>query len=468
MNKRKYLIVVCLISALGGFLFGYDTAVISGTITFVSAQFTMDSLLEGWFVGSALLGCIIGVSFAGVLADRFGRKRVLLLSALLFGLSAIGCTVPTTLTQLVVYRLIGGLGVGMASILSPLYISEISPPEIRGRMVSLYQFAITIGILCAYFANAQLLTISLSTTFEEGGLWRWIVVDEVWRAMFGAEAIPALLFFAFLFLVPESPRWLMATNRQSKAQDVLLRFVDMQTAQKEMEDIRQVLAKEHGTWGQLFQPGIRLALLIGVSLGLLSQFTGINAIIYYGPRIFESAGFGVGGSLGGQVLIGVVNVLFTLIAIWKIDQLGRRALLMAGCTGMMVSHIVIGTLFYTGHSDGMLLMVFVLCFTASFSFSYGPVVWTLLSEIFPTSIRGRAMSIATLSIWVGTYLVGQLVPWLFENITTQGTFWLFAGMCIPAILIVWKLVPETKGRTLEEIEQYWLERESGHSRYQPM
>jgi len=460
MTKKRYLLVVCLISTLGGFLFGYDTAVISGTITFVSAQFAMDSLLEGWFVGSALLGCVIGVSFAGILADRFGRKKVLLLSALLFGLSAIGCTVPTTLTELIVYRLIGGLGVGMASMLSPLYISEISPPETRGRMVSLYQFAITVGILCAYFANAQLLSISQATIYAGMGFWKWILVDEVWRVMFGAEVIPTLLFFGFLFFVPESPRWLMATDRQSRAQEILLRFVDRETAQKEMEDIRQVLAQEQGTWTQLFQPGIRLALLIGISLGLLSQFTGINAIIYYGPRIFESAGFGVEGSLGGQVLIGAVNVLFTLIAIWKIDQLGRRALLIAGCTGMMASHIAIGLLFYTGHSDGILLMVFVLCFTASFSFSYGPVVWTLLSEIFPTSIRGRAMSIATLSIWLGTYLVGQLVPWLFENITTQGTFWLFAIMCVPAILIVWKLVPETKGRTLEEIERYWLESET--------
>jgi len=460
MNKRRYLILVCLISALGGFLFGYDTAVISGTITFVAGQFDMDPLLEGWFVGSALLGCVIGVSFAGILADRFGRKNVLLLSALLFGLSAVGCTIPTTLTQLIVYRLVGGLGVGIASMLSPLYISEISPPGIRGRMVSLYQFAITVGILCAYFANAQLLSLSQSAVFDGIGLWRWIIAEEVWRIMFGAEAIPALLFLGLLFLVPESPRWLMAREREARAREVLLRFVDEKTAQGEMEDIRDVLAKEQGTWTGLFQPGTRFALLIGVSLGLLSQFTGINAIIYYGPRIFESAGFGVGGSLGGQVVIGVVNVLFTLIAIWKIDHLGRRPLLLAGCVGMMVSHIAIGLLFYTGHSDGILLLVFVLSFIAFFAFSYGPVVWTLLSEIFPTSIRGRAMSVATLSIWVGTYLVGQLVPLLFESITTQGTFWLFAAMCIPAILIVWRLVPETKGRTLEDIERHWLERES--------
>ncbi|MCK5572356.1 MAG: sugar porter family MFS transporter, partial [Bacteroidetes bacterium] len=382
--------------------------------------------------------------------------RVLHLSALLFGFSAIGCAIPTTLTQLILYRLAGGLGVGIASMLSPLYISEISPPEIRGRMVSLYQFAITIGILCAYFANAQLLSLSQSVSFGESGLLKWIVTDEVWRVMFGAEAIPALLFFLLLFLVPESPRWLMAFNKERKANEVLLRFVDPSTAQKEIEDIRHVLTEEQGSWRQLLQPGIRLALLIGVSLAILSQFTGINAIIYYGPRIFESAGFDIGGSLGGQVIIGVVNVLFTLIAIWKIDQLGRRALLIIGCSGMMGSHIAIGLLFATGYSNGILLLLFILCFIAFFAFSYGPVIWTLLSEIYPTNIRGRAMSIATLSLWTGTYAVGQLNPWLFENITTQGTFWLFAGMCVPAILIVWKLVPETKGKTLEEIERNWM------------
>jgi sugar porter (SP) family MFS transporter len=250
----------------------------------------------------------------------------------------------------------------------------------------------------------------------------------------------------------------MANNKERRANEVLLRFVDTSTAQKEIQDIRQVLAEEQGSWRQLLQPGIRLALLIGVSLAILSQLTGINAIIYYGPRILESAGFDIGGSLGGQVIIGAVSVLFTLIAIWKIDQLGRRVLLILGCSGMMASHILIGLLFATGSSNGALLLVFMLCFIAFFAFSYGPVIWTLLSEIYPTNIRGRAMSIATLSLWTGTYAVGQLVPWLFENITTQGTFWLFAGMCVPAMYIVWKLVPETKGRTLEEIERYWLDR----------
>ena len=462
MNKKYYLLFVCLVSTLGGFLFGYDTAVISGTLTFVRAQFLMDSLLEGWFVGSALLGCVIGVSLTGIVADFFGRKKTLFLSAILLGLSAYGCMISGTLTTLIIFRLVGGIGVGIASMLSPLYISEISPPESRGRMVSLYQFAITIGILSAYLANSKLLSFGELYSFHKESFFYFIFTDQVWRSMFGAETVPAILFFAFLFFVPESPRWLMTRNKQERATRVLLKFVDPKTAAREINDIKHVLAEESGDWRDIFRPGMRLALFIGVSLAVLSQLTGINAIIYYGPKIFESAGFSTGGSLGGQVIIGLINVLFTLIAIWKIDQLGRRLLLLIGCAGMMVSHIAIGFLFFSGSSSGLLLLIFMLSFIAFFAFSYGPVIWTLLSEIYPTNVRGRAMSIATFSLWTGTYVIGQMVPWMFENLQTFGTFWLFALMCIPALYIVFKLTPETKGKTLEEIERYWLERRRGN------
>jgi SP family arabinose:H+ symporter-like MFS transporter len=456
VNKRTYLVAICLISTLGGFLFGYDTAVISGSLTFVRTQFQMSPLLEGWFVGSALLGCVIGVAFAGVMADWVGRKRSLLVSAVLLLISAVGCMVAGDLTILILYRLIGGLGVGVASMLSPLFISEIAWPRIRGRMVSLYQFAITVGILAAYFANAQLLTLGATSTFADGGLLSWILTAEVWRGMFGAEAVPALGFLLLLFFVPESPRWLMVRKREGEAREVLNRFMDGDEARKEIHDIRIVLSQETPSWRQLLAPGIRGAILIGMALAILSQFSGINSIIYYGPRIFESAGFGVGGSLNGQVIIGVVNVLFTLIAIWKIDQLGRRVLLITGCLGMMAAHVVIGMLFYLGHTEGVLLMIFISLFIAFFAFSYGPVIWTLLSELYPTSVRGRAMSIATLTLWVGTFIIGQTVPWMLEHLRPSGTFWIFSVMLVPAILITWKLVPETKGRTLEEIEQYWL------------
>ncbi len=451
-----YLALVCFISALGGFLFGYDTAVISGTVGFVKKQFLLSAVTEGWFVGSALLGCIIGVSFAGFLGDKFGRKRVLLLSAVLFAVSAIGCTLVQTQFFLIIYRLIGGLGVGIASMLSPLYISEISSPKLRGRMVTFYQFAITIGILCAYFANSLILKISgLFADAGTNGFLRWIMKDEVWRGMFGTEIIPAALFFILLFLVPESPRWLTSRGRSDEAELILARVSDKETAKREIVEIKETLEEKTGSIKQLFRPGLRLALFIGVSLAVLSQLTGINAIIYYGPRIFESAGFGVADSLDSQVIIGVINVLFTLIALWKIDKFGRRPLLITGVSGMLISLVCIGFFFASGMSEGILLLIFILLYISCFAFSFGPVVWTLLSEIYPTNIRGRAMSIATFSLWIGTFIIGQTVPWFLENIKPAGTFWLFAVMCVPAILITWKLVPETKGKSLEQIEKFW-------------
>jgi MFS transporter, SP family, arabinose:H+ symporter len=458
MKKNNYLITICLISTLGGFLFGYDTAVISGTLTFVRTQFNMSSLMEGWFVGSALLGCVAGVAFAGILADRYGRKITLIISSIFLLVSAVGCMLCLSLTELIIYRLIGGIGVGVASMLSPLYISEISRPGIRGRMVALYQFAITIGIVAAYLANSQILQHSHRFVSDTGGIFCWVMYSEVWRGMFGSEALPGAVFLLLLFFIPESPRWLMAKKRESEARKVLNRVVSPEMADSLILEIKKVLEKETGSWKQLLMPGIRLALFIGVVLAILSQFSGINAIIYYGPKIFEAAGFGVGGSLDSQVIIGIVNVLFTLVAIWKIDSFGRKGLLIVGCIGMIIAHICIGIIFYTGNTTGMLLMIFIPFFIACFAFSYGPVIWTLLAEMYPTSIRGRAMSIATLSLWIGTYIIGQLVPWMLEVLHTYGTFWIFSVMLLPAIWITWKLVPETKGKSLEEIEGYWLEK----------
>ena len=458
MGNNKSVWTISLIAALGGFLFGFDTAVISGTIGFVKAQFMLDVVAEGWFVGSALLGCIVGVTFTGILSDAFGRKQILFLSAVLFSVSAIGCMLSPTQSTLILYRLLGGMGVGVASILSPLYISEITPPDFRGRFVSLYQFAITIGILCAYFSNVMILSVGKNGLFLGEGFLHRIFVQDAWRAMFGAEIIPALIFFILLFFVPRSPRWLAAKGYNEKAKMVLTRVAGIKGAEQQMKEIREALSLETGSLRQLFQPGLRLALFIGVTLAVLSQLTGINAIIYYGPRIFERAGFGVGRALNSQVIIGTINVLFTIIAIWKIDRLGRRPLLIAGSLGMMFFHVIIGFLFLTGQETSILLLISIMCFIAFFAFSFGPVVWTLLSEIYPTHIRGRAVSIATLSLWMGTYIIGQSVPWMLENLGPQGTFWLFALMCLPAILITWKLAPETKGKSLEQIEMYWMKK----------
>ena len=461
---NRYVNALAIIASLGGFLFGYDTAVISGTINFVTSQFQLDAAGTGWYVSSALLGCILGVSVAGVLSDKYGRKKLLILSALFFGVSAVGCAFTVGFTDLVIYRLIGGLGIGVASMLSPLYISELSPSHKRGRLVTLYQFAITVGILCSYFSNAYLLRLSHGE-FLAGttGLMNKIMVSEVWRIMLGTSVVPALLFLFLLLFVPESPRWLTIKGNEPAALDVLKKIVSDSEAQKEINDIKSNLQQETGGLGILFKGGFKLAMIIGISLAFLTQVSGINAIIYYGPRILEEAGLPIADALGGQVVIGLVNVLFTLIAIWKIDRLGRKPLLLAGVIGIISSLVIIGSLFYFNSPNTYLLLIFILLFIACFAFSYGPVVWVLLSEIFPAKIRGKAMSLATFSLWIGTALVGQLTPVFLEKLKPAGTFWLFALVTAPALYLAIKIIPETKGKSLEEIERYWLNRKSKKS-----
>ena len=455
-NNKAYLLFITLAAALGGFLFGYDTAVISGTIGLVKSQFGLNTVMEGWFVSSALVGCITGVAFAGELSDRFGRKRSLIFSGLMFSISVVGCALSASNTELIIFRMIGGIGVGVASMLSPMYISEVSPARIRGRMVALYQFAITVGILTAYFANSIMLNLSESITgLDPSGIWHKLLVVEVWRGMFATELIPALFFFLIMFFVPASPRWLVSKDRKEEAGRILERINDKEFAQRELASIQEAVGKEEkGSWATLFKKGTRVALFAGMGLALLSQFTGINAIIYYGPRIMEEAGLQLSDALGGQVIIGIVNVLATVVAILRIDKFGRKRLMQGGITGMFFSLVVVGVLFLTGHTQGILLLIFILTFIASFAIGYGPVIWVLLAEIYPTRVRGRAMSVATLSVWVGAATVGQVVPWMLEVLSPAITFFIFALCCIPVPLIL-KKIPETKGLSLEEIENIW-------------
>ncbi len=454
---KNNITFLALIAALGGFLFGYDTAIISGTIGLVKAQFGLNTVMEGWYVSSALLGTILGVSMAGVLSDKYGRKNILIISGMFFALSAIGCAVSGSFNGLVIYRIFGGIGVGIASMLSPLYISEIAPAKNRGRLVALYQLAITLGILFAYFANAYLLELSKSEKLVESiGMTNKIFVSEFWRAMLGSEIIPAIVFLMLLFIIPKSPRWLTMKGKKEQAKSILLRFVGEKEANEEIRHVETVLSKESGGIKMVFSGPFKLAMVIGISLAVLSQISGINAIIYYGPRILEAGGLQLGEALGGQVVIGIVNVLFTFIALWKIDDLGRKPLLIYGVIGIMVSLIIIGFLFYFEIDNTYLLMTFILTFIACFAFSFGPVLWVLLSEIYPLKIRGAAMSVATMAVWVGTTFVGQMTPWFLENLKPYGTFWFFAACMIPAIYLAVKVLPETKGKTLEEIEDYWL------------
>ncbi|MHB8898740.1 MAG: sugar porter family MFS transporter [Thermoguttaceae bacterium] len=454
-GSRVFLAVICVVAALGGFLFGFDTAVISGCVGFLQDQFSLTAWTKGYVVSSALIGCICGAAVAGWLSDRFGRRSMLMLSAVLFFVSAVGCTVPPGIGTLVAARWIGGLGIGIASMLSPLYISEISPPAVRGALVAMYQLAITVGILVAYFSNAAIVALGQSAGLDSDGFLHWVVVAEPWRAMLGAEAIPSAAFLLLLFAVPESPRWLFQRGEEDKARRILARVSGADAAEREVEEIRATLAQEEGRLDELLTPAYRGALWIGILLPLFSQVSGINAIIYYGPDLLEKAGFRLGESLGGQVIVGIVNSVFTLIAIFFVDRVGRRPLILFGTAGLVISLAWIGLSFWFQVTSGWLVLAPILMFIACFAFSLGPLPWIIISEIFPTRIRGRAMSVGTFTIWAGCLAVAQTFPWLLERLGPSPTFWLYAVLVFPAIPVTLFMLPETKGRTLEEIEQSW-------------
>ena len=456
----SYLLFLSVVAALGGFLFGYDAAVISGTVSQVTSQFQLDEIHVGWFVGCALIGSIIGVLMAGKLSDKWGRKLTMIVAALFFSVSGLACALVNNFESLVIARMLGGIGIGIVSIVSPLYISEISIAEYRGRLVSLYQLAVTIGFLGAYLANFQLLHFSQSGAELGSLLMQKIFVSEVWRAMLGFSGIPAILFLVILFIIPESPRWLIVQGEESKASSVLGKIYKSMTDVKEQIEATKsvLLSEEKSNWRFLLQPGIRKAVLIGAAIAILGQFMGVNAVLYYGPSIFENAGLSGGDALFSQVLVGVVNAVTTVIAVFIIDKVGRKKLVYYGVSGMVLSLLLVGFYFRFSESMGLpntFLLFFFLFYVFCCAISISAVIFVLLSEMYPTRVRGMAMSIAGLALWVGTYLIGQLTPWMLENLTPSGTFWLFAFMCLPYMWIVWKLIPETTGKSLEEIERYW-------------
>lgn len=458
-----YMLFLSLVAALGGFLFGYDTAVISGTIGDVAGQFGLDTMQQGWYVGCALIGSIAGVSVAGILSDRLGRKPSMILSAILFTASAVGCMVCGDFNQLVIYRIIGGIGIGIVSIVSPLYISEMAVAEWRGRLVSLYQLAVTVGFLGAYLVNYGLLSYSVGHAGEtDGGIMGIVFVNQVWRGMLGMETVPAMLFFLIIFMIPESPRWLLVKGERGRAMLILDRiYTEPSAAVRQADETEAVLGHEtKSDWRMLLRPGIFKAVIVGVCIAMLGQFMGVNAVLYYGPSIFEQAGLSGGDSLMYQVLVGLVNTLTTVLALLIIDKVGRKKLVYYGVIGMIVSLLMIAFYFNHGASMGIssiFLLVFFLAYVFCCAVSICAVVFVLLSEMYPTKVRGLAMSVAGLALWIGTYLVGQLTPWLLQTLTPAGTFLLFAAMCVPYIYIMYRYVPETTGRTLEEIERYWVE-----------
>ncbi|MDN5217083.1 sugar porter family MFS transporter [Fulvivirgaceae bacterium BMA12] len=444
-TSKSFVIKISIVAALGGLLFGYDTAVIAGAIGFLKIKFDLSATLVGWAASSAIWGCVLGAMGAGYISDRIGRKRGLIITAVFFAVSAIGSAMANDLTTFILARFLGGLGVGAASMLSPLYIAEVSPAEKRGRLVTLYQLAIVIGIILIYFINLRI---------AQSGDETWNI-ETGWRLMLGSEVIPAMVFLLLLFFVPESPRWLVKQNADERAHYILEKVNGKLAANQILEEIKIALMQESGSIKSLFATQLRKAMVVGVTLALFSQITGINAIIYYAPEIFKSIGFGAESAFSQTVIIGIVNMLFTFVALWLIDKTGRKPLLLWGISGMIVCLLGAGLCFYFSIDKGPWLLIFILGFIASFASSLGPIPWVMMSEIFPTKTRGIAMSFATLILWLGVLAVTQLTPMLMEGIGGAYTFWLFMINAIILLVFTWRKIPETKNRSLEEIEKIW-------------
>ena len=426
------------VTALSGFLFGFDTAIINGAIVFLRRHFHWTEIETEVAAGSLLAGCARGAGIAGALSDRFGRKIVLLLSAVIFAFSSVATALPNGLGEFVAARVVAGVAIGIASMLAPLYIAEVSPAAIRGRLVSMNQLAIVLGILVSYLVGWAMAGLG-------EGSWRW---------MFAVAAVPSLLFFGALFFVPESPRWLVKEGRRDEAAQVLARLGEPPS---QLREIERVIAVESGSLRQLLEKGLRRPLLIGVTLAILQQVTGINTVLYYGSIIFtEQAGAAsTSAALWANVLVGAMNLVFTVVALFTIDRLGRKVLLISAAGGMGLSLTALGFVFTAGSVTPSRVLALILCYVACFSFGMGPGVWVVISELFPTRIRGRAMSLATVALWLACLLITLTFLSLVKAFTAAGAFWIYAFMCACTVWFVWKFTPETKGKNLEEIEQQW-------------
>ncbi|MEM1001898.1 MAG: sugar porter family MFS transporter [Bacteroidota bacterium] len=458
MSKQTYLFLIAIISALGGLLFGYDTGVINGAQFYLSKYFELSDGLKGWVVGSALIGCLVGAIISGWLSIKLGRKMSLIVSAILFTISAYGSGLPSifpeTVTVLVIFRIIGGLGIGIASMNAPMYIAEIAPSSIRGRMVTYYQLAVVIGFFSVFIA----------TFFIGSNLSQTDNIAFGWRRMFWSELIPSLLFLILLFFVPKSPRWLCLTGNNEEALEVLKKLQDEASAKKDIIEIKKSIGSSNTTSDKVnyFSKAVLTIIVIGAVLSALQQFTGINAVLYYGADIFEKAlGFGEEDVLKQQILLAFVNVVFTLVAMFTVDKLGRKPLIYIGCIGMIIGFLLLG---FTLQQNivGILSLIGILIFIASFSMSMGPIVWVLLSEMFPNKLRSVAMSVAVAAQWAANYVVSQSFPMVMGSEMNNGATWngslpyfIFVVFIIFIILLTYKFIPETKGKSLEELESIW-------------
>jgi SP family xylose:H+ symportor-like MFS transporter len=451
MQHKNYILFIALSAALGGLLFGYDTAVISGAIGNLTEFFHLTPVETGWAISSALVGCLIGAFFSDFLSDTFGRKVTMLITAVLFILNSVGTAFPISFTMFVLFRIIGGIGVGIASMVVPMYIAEIAPPKRRGALVGNYQLAIVIGIVVVYFVNYFI-------ALQGDAAWN---LNIGWRWMFGSEIIPSILFLLFIFLIPESPRWLFQKGETAKAMVVLQKLNKAESVVQVQAEIENSLHQEDkNQWKHLSNPIFKKALFVGIGLSVLQQLTGINAILYYAPEIFKSLGSSTDVSLLETSILGVVNLIFTFFAIKLVDKMGRKPLLYIGSIGMTIALAAVGLFIYFD-VVGNWVLPFLLLFMGAFSISWGPIVWVLLSEIFPTKIRSLALAISVFIQWVANFVVTQVFPslvenqWLKDHFNGAFPFYLFSVICLFSLVFVWKKIPETKNRTLEEIDALW-------------
>ena len=451
-QTTTYLFLICLVSAMGGLLFGYDWVVVGGAKIFYEPFFHLENsaALRGWAMSSALVGCLIGALLSGSWSDRYGRKKMLIVASALFVASAVGTGAVDSFFWFNVYRIVGGLGIGIASNVSPVYIAEVSPAAVRGKFVSINQLTIVLGILLAQLANWQIgdYFTSGSETLSETS------VEWAWRWMFWAELVPAGLFFILSFLIPESPRWLAAVGRKENAGLILTRIAGKDYARQTLAELEQLTGQQEEKvhWRSLLQPNVRGVLLIGIVLAVFQQWCGINVIFNYAHEIFSAAGYAVSDVLMNIVVTGITNVIFTFVAIYTVDKWGRRTLMFVGSAGLALIYFLLGS-GYFGEVSGWPMLLLVVLAIACYAMSLAPVVWVVLSEIFPVRIRGMAMALSTFFLWVASFLLTYTFPILNEAVGAAGIFWLYGGICLAGFLFIRAKLPETKGKTLEELEK---------------
>lgn len=451
-QKKSYLILITFVSAMGGLLFGYDWVVIGGAKPFYEVFFNIvDSpYLQGTVMGSAILGCLIGVMISGSLSDKYGRKPLMVVASLVFIVAAVGTGLSDHLSWFIVYRILGGIGIGIASNVSPMYIAEVSPANVRGQFVSVNQLTIVLGILLAQIVNWLIADPVLP---EEALLTSWNG-QMGWRWMFWAGGIPAIVFFIMLFILPESPRWLSMRKEFSKSEEILKRIGGQTYAESEIAILKTASSgiEEKGNYKLLFRGKMPKILLIGIVIAVFQQWCGINVIFNYAQEIFSAAGYGVSDILFNIVITGITNVIFTIVGMYTVDKLGRRSLLLFGAIGLTLIYTLLGACYYL-HLSGIAVLVLVMLAIACYAMSLAPITWVVISEIFPTRIRGMAMAVSTFSLWTACFILTYTFPLLNTSLGAYGTFWLYGIICLLGYLFIKANLPETKGKSLEEIEK---------------